>query len=137
MAFTDKQKMMLKSLEENFGIVLRAVKVLKKNGYEIGRQSHYRWYEQNSVYKTKVDNIQNMEHEAKADLFENNLINLSLSGNASSTIYGLKCLGKKRGYGEPAQSNEINPLNIDYSKLSDQQIEMIFEVIKIINTVKK
>jgi hypothetical protein len=85
------KKAMLEALEKSLGIVTSACKSVG-----ISRQTHYRWLEEDSEYKSAVDDLANVA----LDFAESQLHQQIKGGNPSSTIFYLKTKGKNRGYVE-------------------------------------
>lgn len=88
-----KEKM-IQALELNLGNVSLSCKALG-----IARDTHYRWMREDKEYRKAVKDMEN----AALDFAESELFKQIAKGNPLSTIFFLKCKGKKRGYIE--QSN--------------------------------
>lgn len=88
-----KEKM-IQALELNLGNVTLSCKALN-----ISRDTHYRWMREDKDYRKAVKDMEN----AALDFAESELLKQIAKGNPLSTIFFLKCKGKKRGYIE--QSN--------------------------------
>lgn len=88
-----KEKM-IQALELNLGNVTLSCKALN-----ISRDTHYRWMREDKEYRKAVKDMEN----AALDFAESELLKQIAKGNPLSTIFFLKCKGKKRGYIE--QSN--------------------------------
>lgn len=88
-----KEKM-IQALELNLGNVSLSCKALG-----IARDTHYRWLREDKEYRKAVKDMEN----AALDFAESELFKQIAKGNPLSTIFFLKCKGKKRGYIE--QSN--------------------------------
>ena len=84
-----KKAVMIQALETSLGVVSVAC-----NKAEISRETHYRWYREDSEYKTKVDNVKNI----CLDFVETKLFEQIRENNTTSTIFYLKTQGKNRGY---------------------------------------
>jgi hypothetical protein len=85
------KKGMIEALEKTLGIVSSACKMVG-----ISRETHYRWMREDSEYKSKASEIENMT----LDFAESQLHKQIAEGNTSATIFFLKTKGKKRGYVE-------------------------------------
>ena len=83
-----KQRMIL-ALEQNLGIVTNACKAIG-----ISRPMHYKWLKEDAEYRRAVKDMEN----AALDFAESQLLKQIQKGNPLSTIFYLKCKGKKRGY---------------------------------------
>ncbi len=83
-----KEKM-IQALELNLGNVTLSCKALN-----ISRDTHYRWMREDKDYRKAVKDMEN----AALDFAESELLKQIAKGNPLSTIFFLKCKGKKRGY---------------------------------------
>lgn len=90
----EKKEAMIKALEKSLGIVTTAC---KNTG--IAKDTHYRWLKEDKEYRRKVRECENIA----LDFAETALHRQILKGNPISTIFYLKCRGKKRGYIEESQ----------------------------------
>jgi tRNA(Leu) C34 or U34 (ribose-2'-O)-methylase TrmL len=84
--FKDK---MIQALELNLGNVTASCKAMN-----ISRDTHYRWMKEDKEYRRAVKDMEN----AALDFAESSLLKQIEKGNPLSTIFFLKCKGKKRGY---------------------------------------
>ncbi len=80
---------MIKALELNLGNVSLACKAMN-----IVRYTHYKWMKEDPEYRKAVKDMEN----AALDFAESALMKQIAKGNPLSTIFFLKCKGKKRGY---------------------------------------
>lgn len=88
--YTDVRKaLMIEALEKSMGIVTSACKQVG-----IARNTHYEWLKLDKEYRKAVKEIENVA----LDFAESMLHKQILKGNPLSTIFFLKCKGKKRGY---------------------------------------
>lgn len=85
---------MIKALELNLGNVSLACKAMN-----IVRYTHYKWLKEDPEYRKQVKDMEN----AALDFAESSLMKQIAKGNPLSTIFFLKCKGKKRGYIEQNQ----------------------------------
>ena len=85
------QKKMLKALEKTLGVVKTAAE--KAN---IDRSVHYEWMKKDEDYKSKVEEIENIQ----LDFVESALHQRINKGDTTAIIFFLKTKGKKRGYVE-------------------------------------
>jgi len=86
-----KKKAMIQALEKSLGVVTTASKIAG-----IHRDTHYEWMKKDPIYKTEVDQIDNIT----LDFAESQLHKQIQEGNTTATIFLLKTKGKKRGYVE-------------------------------------
>lgn len=85
---------MIAALEKSLGVVTTACKSV-----DIARQTHYTWMQDDEAYKASVDGIS----DVALDFAESQLHKQIQNGEVSSTIFYLKCKGKKRGYIEKTE----------------------------------
>lgn len=86
---TLRKEQLIEALEKTLGIVTQACKICK-----IERSTHYAWLKEDPEYKKKVDGLSGVA----LDFAESSLMKQIRSGAPNSTIFYLKCKGKKRGY---------------------------------------
>lgn len=91
---TIKKKRLLKSLQQNNGIISHACDAAK-----ISRKTYYEWMQQDEDFATAVDEIQ----EGVIDVVENELMKQIKEGNTTASIFFLKTRGKHRGYIERSE----------------------------------
>lgn len=90
MTTTDRlKKKMVAALEKSLGIVTSACKSV-----DISRETHYKWLRSDTEYRRACKEIENVA----LDFVETQLHKQIAKGNSISTIFYLKCKGKKRGY---------------------------------------
>jgi len=89
------KKRLIEALEKSLGIVTKAC-----NLAEMGRTTFYNYYNNDEVFKAKVDDIENIA----LDFAESKLHNMIASENTAAVIFYLKTKGKKRGY---IERNEV------------------------------
>jgi hypothetical protein len=80
---------LLEALEKSLGIVTSACKIAN-----LSRSNHYEWLKTDKEYRARVKEIENVA----IDFVETHLHKQIAKGNPLSTIFYLKCKGKKRGY---------------------------------------
>ena len=85
------KKKLIKALEQSLGVVTTACK-----NVDVARSTFYDWYNAEEVFKKEVDGI----GDIAIDFAESQLHKQIQDGNSTSTIFYLKCKGKKRGYVE-------------------------------------
>ena len=88
------KKQMIEALEKSLGVVTTAVKSVG-----IHRSTFYVWYNDDEAFRKEVDGI----GEIAVDFAESQLHKQIQGGNPTSTIFYLKCKGKKRGYVEKTE----------------------------------
>jgi len=84
-----KQLAMIEAMEKNLGIVTTACKQVG-----IVRSTHYEWLKTNKEYRKQIRDIENVA----LDFAESHLHKQIAKGNPLSTMFYLKCKGKKRGF---------------------------------------
>ena len=84
-----KQLAMVEAMEKNLGIVTTSC---RQAG--IARVTHYEWLKTNKEYRKEIKDIENVA----LDFAESHLHKQIAKGNPLSTMFYLKCKGKKRGY---------------------------------------
>tara|TARA_R110000868_G_scaffold28442_1_gene106645 strand:- start:516 stop:983 length:468 start_codon:yes stop_codon:yes gene_type:complete len=84
-----KQLAMVESMEKNLGIVTTSCRQVG-----IARVTHYEWLKTNKEYRKEIKDIENVA----LDFAESNLHKQIAKGNPLSTMFYLKCKGKKRGF---------------------------------------
>ena len=84
-----KKKEILEALEKSLGIVTTACKQVG-----INRDTYYEWLKKDKEFKRKVKELENVA----LDFAESQLHKQIAKGNPLSTMFYLKCKGKKRGY---------------------------------------
>jgi hypothetical protein len=84
-----KKREILEALEKSLGIVTTACKQVG-----INRDTYYEWLKKDKEFKRKVKELQNVA----LDFAESHLHKQIAKGNPLSTMFYLKCKGKKRGY---------------------------------------
>jgi|TARA_B100001094_G_scaffold332747_1_gene406223 hypothetical protein len=88
--FPIKKQEMLIALEKSLGIITPACKAVG-----IARQTHYRWLEEDELYKRLVKDVQ----MTKRDFNESALYQLVQKGNVQATLYANR-INKDRGYSD-------------------------------------
>ena len=84
-----KKRELLEALEKSLGIVTTACK-----NVNIHRDTYYEWLKKDKDFKKKVKELENVA----LDFAESQLHKQIAKGNPLSTMFYLKCKGKKRGY---------------------------------------
>ena len=85
------KKKLLEALERSLGIVTPACKEIG-----ISRETFYRYYREDEVFKQAVDDINNIT----LDFVENQLLKQIKEGSERSILFYMKYRGKTRGYND-------------------------------------
>lgn len=107
-----KKQKMIEALEENLGVVTTSAKKAK-----IDRRTHYEWMATDKEYKDAVDAL----NDIVLDFAEEALFERIRAGSDASTMFLLKCRGKKRGYIEKEENHIVQ--NIVVSDMTPEDIE--------------
>lgn len=82
------KKALLEALEKSLGVVTTACKIAG-----VGRTTYYEWYKEDSDFRNKVDDLQNVA----LDFAESQLHKQIADNSTPATIFYLKTKGKKEG----------------------------------------
>jgi len=93
-----KKQAMIEAMEQQLGVVTAAC---KQAG--ISRWTHYNWLKEDPEYKQAIEHIP----DVCLDFAENVLFKAMKEGNITSAIFYLKTKGKKRGYIERVEQENI------------------------------
>ena len=115
-----KKRAMIEALERSLGVVTTACNIVG-----ISRKTHYRWMIEDKQYKEDVLEVDNMALDFAESALHNNI----REGKETSTIFFLKTKGKKRGYIEKQEIDNINH-NVSLELSEEQQQEAINKIIK-------
>lgn len=85
------KKLILQALEKTLGIVTPACKEVG-----ISRETFYRWYNSDDVFKKVVDDI----NEVTLDFAETQLLKKIKEGSERSILFYMKYRGRNRGYND-------------------------------------
>ena len=115
------KKRLLEALERSLGIVTAACKAVG-----VSRDTFYRYYNEDSDFRSKVDDINNIT----LDFAENQLLKKIKEGSERSILFYMKYKGRKRGYSDSIDItsggdkiiSEIN-VNIIPPKKEDEDID--------------
>lgn len=122
----ERKKQMLAALEKSLGIVTTACR-----NVNISRETHYTWLKKDKAYRKAVKEIENVS----LDFVESALHKQIAKGIPVSTIFYLKCKGKKRGYIEEnavevkgnmkfrADFGESNPIHPPSESTEDTRLD--------------
>lgn len=91
---------MLQALEKSLGVVSTAAQIAR-----IGRSTHYKWVNEDEQYAAAVKEME----EVALDFTESKLFKNIEKGKETSIIFYLKTRGKKRGYIERLQLEDLHP----------------------------
>ncbi len=92
------KKAMIEALRASLGIVSEAA-----DACGISRQQHYQWVKDDSAYKEQVDAIGDMA----IDFAETALKKKISDGDTTAIIFYLKTKGKRRGFVERSEIDQI------------------------------
>jgi hypothetical protein len=97
------KKEVLESLEQHHGIVTTACA-------SIGcpRSTYYNWLSSDAEFKLAVEDIQ----ETAIDFVESKLMELITFRDTTAVIFFLKTRGKKRGYVERMEVDDVTPIRL-------------------------
>jgi len=107
---------MIKALELSLGVVTTAAKHCG-----IDQSTHYKWMKQDEDYLNAVLAIE----EITLDFAESQLHKQIRNGHVAATIFFLKTKGKKRGYIERTQIEDVKPTFEELKSLSDDDLQRI------------
>ena len=94
-----KKELLLKCLKDTMGIIAQAC---EKAG--IDRGTYYDWCNKDIEFKSKVDEI----NEMQIDFVESKLLQNTKKNDTTAIIFYLKTKGKKRGYSEKSNDDDEN-----------------------------
>lgn len=111
---------MLKALIKTLGVVSVAAKSIGKTDLESEslRRQHYEWLKKDEAYLEQVISIENIA----LDFAESQLHKQIQNGEVASTLFYLKTKGKKRGYVERTEIENLTELKSSEIKLPDGTI---------------
>ena len=118
------KKDVLKALNDNMGIVAGAC---RKAG--ISRYTYYKWYNEDELFAEKCDDVK----ELQKDFAEALILKKMKDGDTTMLIFYAKTQMKDRGYNERqeitgADGAPLMEKQIDISKLSDEQIDLLLSI---------
>ena len=108
------KKAMLEALYKNLGIVSKSAEIAG-----IGRGSHYRWMEEDEVYRREVESVP----DYVLDFVEDKLHSLIKDQDTTATIFYLKTKGKKRGYIERSELDMSGQVGVNINQIVDDGCE--------------
>lgn len=115
------KKQLLKALEKSLGIVTTACK-----NVGIHRSTYYDWYNRDLQFKKEVDDI----NEVALDFGESKLFEQIADNIPSSTMFFLKCKGKKRGYVERQEIVNRVDIEQDLRQMSEAELFKALEELR-------
>jgi len=95
---TPKKKAMIEALEKTLGVVTTACKIV-----EIDRGTHYKWLKEDEDYAEAVTDLDDLV----LDFAESQLHKKVKDGDTASILFLLKCKGKKRGFVEKQEEQQL------------------------------
>jgi len=107
-----QKRAMIDAMEKSLGIVTTACKFVG-----IERSTHYGWLKADGEYREAIESLDDMV----LDFAESQLHKQIKAGNTASTIFFLKCKGKKRGY---VENNDKESKNITISLPKGVELEI-------------
>lgn len=122
---TDVQEQFLKVLENCFGIVTQACKVFG----DMNRSTFYKWMKTNPKFAERVKELE----EVNLDFAEGKLLQNINDNDTTSIIFYLKTKGKKRGYIEKMEFDNMVNMNakvqqVDLTELTPDEIVMLAKI---------
>lgn len=84
----------------------------------ISRQTFYEWRREDPDFASKCEEIE----ELQKDMAEASILKQIKEGNTTMTIFYAKTKMRDRGYGEKQDINLHTPEELDFSKLSDEEL---------------
>lgn len=87
------KKAFIEAYSKSFGNISQSCKAVG-----ISRQTYYNWINDDPNFKIELDAVD--PKELRLDFLESKLIERINKGDTTATIFGLKTLGKSRGYVE-------------------------------------
>ena len=115
------KKAMIDAMSKTLGIVTSACKAVG-----ITRQTHYRWMKEDQEYKAQIEELDNVA----LDFAESSLHKQIKDGNTAATIFYLKTKGKRRGYVERQEVDNVGKPQIVIQPLSNEALESLEQIIE-------
>ena len=115
------KKAMIDAMSKTLGIVTSACKAVG-----ITRQTHYRWMKEDPEYKAQIEELDNVA----LDFAESSLHKQIKDGNTTATIFYLKTKGKRRGYVERQEVDNVGKPQIVIQPLSNEALESLEQIIE-------
>ena len=84
----------------------------------IPRCTYYQWRKEDAEFAAACDDIE----ELQKDMAEASILKQIKEGNTTMTIFYAKTKMRDRGYGEKQDINLHTPEELDFSKLSDEEL---------------
>lgn len=113
------KKAILDALEKSLGVVTTACKSVG-----IGRTSFYDWMKEDSEFKKKVEDI----NDIALDFAESSLHKQIKDGNTTATIFYLKTKGKRRGYVERQEIENTGEPQIVIQPMSQIAMDVLHNI---------
>lgn len=84
----------------------------------ISRVTYYQWRKEDAEFAAACDDIE----ELQKDMAEASILKQIKEGNTTMTIFYAKTKMRDRGYGEKQDINLHTPEELDFSKLTDEEL---------------
>lgn len=84
----------------------------------ISRQTFYEWRREDPDFASKCEEIE----ELQKDMAEASILKQIKEGNTTMTIFYAKTKMRDRGYGEKVELDHHTEVELDFSKLSDEEL---------------
>ena len=111
-----RKRLMLEALEKHYGIVTYACKDV-----DISRVTHYNWLDEDAEYKKAVEELENVALDHSESKLRQLVEGVTVTGfdddgmptvyqkepNVTAVIFHLKTRGKKRGYVERIENEQV------------------------------
>jgi len=110
---TPDQLLMIRSMQQNYGIVTKALKAA-----HVSNSLYYRWLKKCPKFKKAIEDVE----DYALDFVEDALLKNIKKGDKTCIIFYLKCKGKRRGY--------IEKQEIEHSAINIQGLREITAAIK-------
>jgi hypothetical protein len=107
------KKGMIQALEKSLGIVTTACKSVG-----ISRETHYNWYKEDEDYRMAVDGVADIALDFAESKLHDNIEN----GSDTAIIFYLKTKGKRRGFIEKTETDNIHKIiyEVEYARDSEK-----------------
>lgn len=100
---------------------------------DINRTTFYKRREKSEKLHQQLTDVE----ESLIDYTESKLLEQIQDGNMTAIIFHLKTKGKKRGYIETTEIEEHRTTDIDMSKLSDEEINTMTQILSKTKPIKQ
>jgi hypothetical protein len=113
------KRKLIKAMAANLKIVSKACRDVG-----VDRSVYYEYYKNDPEFARQIDELE----EVVVDFYEAALAKQANEGNAASTMYFLKCRGKKRGYSDLSRTDHNCSIELkvnNSNELTDDQLRAI------------